>query len=63
MNDMKLKTYPLEEYIKANFDSKSDFADYAGVHKQQITKWINKGFIVVVDEDNVAELYSFRRDL
>lgn len=61
---MKADSNPKEaitliEYIKRNFnDSQVDFAVAQDVAKQQVTQWINKGFIVVDDV-----LYSSRREL
>lgn len=50
---------PLEEYIQKYFEgNKSAFASHCGVKPQQITQWINKGFIVVEHQ-----LYSPRREL
>ena len=47
------------EYIEKNFDgSRKKFADALGVHKQQVTRWINEGFIVVD-----GQLFSPRRQL
>jgi len=49
----------LLEYIKQNFEgSQRAFAVSQGVLPQQVTQWINKGFIVVD-----GELYSPRRKL
>jgi len=49
----------LLEYIKQNFEgSQRAFAVSQGVLPQQVTQWVNKGFIVVNDE-----LYSPRRKL
>ncbi len=49
---------PLANYIRDNYKSQSDFADTQKVKKQQVTQWIDKGFIVVDDK-----LYSPRRIL
>lgn len=48
----------LEQFIKENYESKADFARKQGVLPQQITDWVNKGFIVVG-----GKLYSPRREL
>lgn len=38
----------IEEYIKENFGGcKSDFARHLGKHKQQVTRWVNEGWIVI----------------
>ena len=49
----------LSDYINANFSgNKSAFARHTGVVPQQVTRWINEGWIVV---DN--KLYAPRRDI
>lgn len=49
----------LTDYIAAYFGgNKSAFARHMGVNPQQVTKWINDGWIV----DN-HRLYSPRRDV
>lgn len=49
----------LIEYIEQHYDGvKARFARATGVERQQVTQWIDKGFIVV---DGV--LYSPRREL
>ena len=55
---MNNKTMSLTEYIDKYFEgNQSAFAQDEGVHRQQITKWINGEFIVVGHE-----LYSPRRE-
>lgn len=50
---------PLLQYIATHFNgSQVDFARHAGVARQQVTQWIDKGFIVV---DGI--LYSPRRSV
>nr|WP_147195986.1 helix-turn-helix domain-containing protein [Pantoea sp. CCBC3-3-1] len=50
---------PLTEYIAARFGgNQSEFARHVGVNRQQVTRWINEGFIVV---DGI--LYSPRRNI
>lgn len=50
---------PLIDYIAANFGgNQSAFARHAGVIPQQVTKWINAGWIVVD-----GKLYSPRREI
>ncbi|QBL08849.1 hypothetical protein E0Z06_04650 [Rheinheimera sp. D18] len=50
---------PLERFIFEKFnDSQIAFANAQGIKKQQVTKWIKDGFIVVENQ-----LYSKRRDL
>lgn len=47
----------ITDYIAANFGgNKSAFARWIGVNPQQVTKWVNDGWIVVGDM-----LYSPRR--
>ncbi len=47
----------LQEYIKLHYNgNNAEFARACEVKPQQITQWINKGFIVVGDQ-----LYSPRR--
>lgn len=49
----------LERFIFEKFnDSQIEFANAQGVKKQQVTKWIKDGFIVIENQ-----LYSKRRDL
>ena len=53
------ETLSLHDYINRYFGGvQADFADAQGVSRQQVTQWLNKGFIVV---DHV--LHSKRRDL
>ncbi len=50
---------PLSEYIKDHYDnSQRTFADAQGVKPQQVTQWLDAGYIVVD-----GELYSKRREL
>lgn len=49
----------LADYIAENFDgNQRAFAAAQGVKPQQVTQWINKGFVVAGDV-----LYSARREL
>ena len=49
----------LQAYIKKYYRGiQADFARASGVQPQQVTQWIDKGFIVVR-----GKLYSPRRDL
>ncbi|MCT6516533.1 helix-turn-helix domain-containing protein [Proteus vulgaris] len=49
----------LQEYIKLNYNgNNAEFARACEVKPQQITQWINKGFIVIDHQ-----LYSPRREL
>ncbi|WP_290012774.1 hypothetical protein [Proteus terrae] len=49
----------LQEYIKLHYNgNNAEFARACEVKPQQITQWINKGFIVVEHQ-----LYSPRREL
>ena len=49
----------LEKYIENHFDgNKSEFAKAQNVHRQQVTRWVNEGFIVVS-----GQLFSPRRQL
>ncbi len=48
----------LKQYIKENYKSQAAFAACNEVKPQQVTQWLNKGFIVL---DGV--LYSPRRTL
>lgn len=49
----------LERFIFDKFnDSQIEFANAQGIKKQQVTKWIKDGFIVIENQ-----LYSKRRDL
>jgi len=51
--------YGLAAYIANHFEgNQRAFAKAQGVLPQQVTQWVNKGFIVVNDE-----LYSPRRKL
>ncbi len=49
----------LEEYIDKYYSSQQEFADFVGVSRQQVNKWINVMDTVVVDN----KLYSQLRDL
>lgn len=50
---------PLSQFIFDKFnDSQSKFAKAQGIKKQQVTKWLNEGFIVID-----GHLFSKRRDL
>ncbi|EMH4161643.1 hypothetical protein RJ498_000859 [Pluralibacter gergoviae] len=50
---------PLEQYITLYFDgNKSEFARHMSINRQQITKWINGGWIVVNHQ-----LFSPQRDV
>lgn len=48
----------ISQHIAANYLSIADFARIHGVYPQSVTKWINKGYIVVD-----GALYSPRRKL
>lgn len=48
----------LRDYINQHYLNQREFGRVQGVKPQQVTQWIDKGFIVV---DGV--LYSPRRDL
>ena len=50
---------PLIEYINLHFSgNRAAFARHMGKNRQQITKWLNDGWIVVGDK-----LYSPRQDI
>ena len=46
----------ITDYIKANHPSKASFARSQGINPQEVTKWINKGYIVLD-----GTIYSPRR--
>ena len=48
----------LKKYIRLNYYTQVEFAEYNGIRPQQVTEWITKDFIVI---DNT--LYSPRRQL
>ena len=53
-----MRAYPLNEYIKKFFKGdRKEFANYLGVNRQQVDKWIRNDFIVYEQA-----LYSKRRD-
>jgi len=36
----------LNDFIKDNFSTKADFAAQVGIYPQQVTQWVNAGYVV-----------------
>lgn len=58
IKENSMQAVTLEQYIADNYKGQTGFADYQGVLKQQVTKWLASEMIVVNDT-----LYSKRREL